>query len=447
MNINTILPKIYLNWSTLTPAEQQRALQRPIIAEFDHIKTQTALIMTAVKNQGDAALQKFTQQFDHVTLNQFAISADEINAAKQAIPIKHQQAIKTAISHLSIFHQAQLPKPIQIKTCTGVVCERYAKPIARVGLYVPGGSAPLVSTVMMLAIPAKIAHCPTRLLTTPPNADGHINPHILFTADLCGISQIYKIGGAQAIAALAYGTETVPKVDKIFGPGNAWVTQAKLLAAEDPDGADLDLPAGPSELFIIADQFSNPEFIAADLLSQAEHGVDSQVILVSTTETVIHAVNEAILRQLQLLPRKAIATQALLHSRMILVDNMSQAIEISNQYAPEHLILNIQQAETWAQQIHSAGAVFIGPWSAETLGDYVTGSNHVLPTYGFARNRSGLSTVDFMKFINFQTISQEGLMHIGEAANILAEIEGLQAHKSAVSVRMSEITAKKLELY
>lgn len=359
-----------------------------------------------------------------------------MEARKQISP-EAQAALTFAKERIEIFHQANYPEVVITETCTGVTCERQAKPIERVGLYIPGGSAPLVSTVLMLAVPASIAQCPVKIICTPPDTNGKIDPHILVAAELCGVQSVFKVGGAQAVAAMAYGTQSIPKVDKIFGPGNQWVTQAKMLVSQDPLGASIDMPAGPSELMVIADESANPEWVAADLLSQAEHGADSQVILVVTSLVLANKVANAVAEQVAVLPRQAIATQALMHSAIIVVETLANAIEIANQYAPEHLILAFDEAEVYKGDIQNAGAVFMGHWTPETAGDYVTGSNHVLPTNGFARSVSGLSILDFMKFIYFQTVTEAGMKIIGPHAEILAAIEGLDAHKQAVTKRLN----------
>jgi len=427
-----------INWSELTRVEQQRAIERPANEQQTTIYTQTTAIIEAVRTHGDAALIDFTQRFDKVKLEQLKLSSAAIAAAQQQVDANFLKAMEYAMHNIRVYHQAQLPQTLALTTVPGVHCERQARPIPRVGLYVPGGSAPLISTVMMLAIPALLAGCPLRILCTPPTPTGEIDPHVVVTAAACGIQDIYKVGGAQAIAAMAYGTETIPKVDKIFGPGNAWVTQAKVLVAQDPKGASLDLPAGPSEVMIIADKSANPAFIAADLLSQAEHGVDSHVLLISTCEHLLSAVNRAVERQLAVLKRRAIAKQALEKAVFIKVEDIATAITISNEYAPEHLILNIIDAEHYVADIQCAGAVFLGPWTPEVVGDYVTGSNHVLPTYGYGRSYSGLSLKDFLTFISFQTVTEEGLKALAPAAMQLAALEGLTAHEYALKVRLAK---------
>ncbi len=429
------------NWNKLPSSEQRNVLSRPVVSsEQDqaiHEKTQD--IINQVRLDGDKALIALAAQYDFVVLDQLKVTENEFSAAEKQVNRSEKQAMLFVKQQLETVHQAQLPVVKTIEVCEGVVCEQQFRPIERVGLYIPGGSAPLVSTVFMLAVPAEMASCPVRVLCTPANRQGEINPYLLVAARLCGIQTIYKVGGAQAIAAMAYGTESILKVDKIFGPGNAWVTRAKMLVAQDPNGASIDMPAGPSELMVIADENANATYVAADLLSQAEHGVDSQVMLLTFSTAYAEKVKAAILQQVALLPRKKIIEESLAHSRIIVVDNIEHAISISNQYAPEHLILHIADAENYIPMIQNAGAVFLGPWSPETVGDYVTGSNHVLPTYGYARSFSGLSLKDFMKIISFQTVTKQELKRIGQVAECLAELEGLNAHKQAVSLRLADL--------
>lgn len=428
--------KIYY-WENLSEIEKKKILDRPGLAANETTKNITTKIIQQVRLYGDDELISLTEKYDGAKLKELLVSSDEFAAAEKQITVAARQAIEFAKTQIESYHQLQLPSMQTIKIIEGVSCERQPRSIDRVGLYIPGGSAPLVSTVLMLAIPAKIANCPLRILCTPPNQQGKIDPHLLFAAKLCGIQYLYKIGGAQAIAAMAYGTESVPKVDKIFGPGNAWVTQAKMLVAQDPTGATIDMPAGPSELMVIADDNANQEYVAADLLSQAEHGIDSQVMLITFSEQFAVKVKNSIQLQLEALPRKEIARQSLMQSRIIIANTIEQAIVISNSYAPEHLILQITMPEKYVPYVKNAGTVFLGQWAPETIGDYVSGSNHVLPTYGYARSVSGLSVTDFMKFINFQMITKNGLKKIGDFAEQLAEIEGLQAHKRAVSLRLA----------
>lgn len=426
-------------WGTLTQAEKKNLLKRSAqTAQNLDFKQRVKNIVDTVQMQGDTAILSYTQQFDQVTLKQLKVSEQEFLQASREISPKVRRAIEFSIENIKTYHAAQRPVPIAIETRKGVLCQQQARPIQSVGLYVPGGSAPLLSTAMMLAVPASLAGCQQIILCSPPDKKGNIHPALLMACQLSGVSDIYKIGGAQAIAAMAYGTQTVPKTDKIFGPGNAIVTQAKLQVSEDPEGAAIDLPAGPSELMIIADETANPEFIAADLLSQAEHGTDSQVFLVTPVEALINQVQTALDKQIRLLSRKNIMEISLKTGAMILVKDFAQAVEVSNQYAPEHLIVASDHAEQWVASIHCAGAVFLGHLTPETAGDYVTGSNHVLPTYGYARNHSGLSLRDFMKFISIQSLSREGLKTIAEAAEILSELEGLTAHKNAITLRLRE---------
>lgn len=428
--------KIY-NWNDLSTCKKKDILLRPFQMETKNIKDQVTNIINQVKQGGDNTLIKLTERYDQVALTNLKVTAEELTKADKAVSFNAKETIAFAKRQIEANHILQLPKSQIVETCEGVVCERQSRPIECIGLYIPGGSAPLVSTVLMLGVPAEIAGCTVRILCTPPNSKGEIDPHLLVAARLCGIQSIYKIGGAQAIAAMAYGTETIPKVDKIFGPGNRWVTQAKMQIFADPQGAGIDMPAGPSELMVIADENANSEFIAADLLSQAEHGVDSQVMLVTLSEQFALKVESEVKKQLQKLPRRDIATQSLANSRVIIANNISEAIEISNAYAPEHLILQVDEADKYMSNITNAGAVFLGKWTPETVGDYVTGSNHVLPTYGYARHYSGLSVIDFMKFISFQRVTRQGLERIGHYAEALSDIEGLTAHKQAVSLRLN----------
>ncbi len=426
-------------WNNLSATEQQLQLARPASSQLYSIQEKTQKIIDRVKAEGDSALIALTATHDQVALAQLAITASEFTTAKNQISSKAQAALKSAFQQITTYHQAQQPGIHKIETAPGIYCERLPRAIDRVGLYVPGGSAPLISTLLMLAIPAQLAGCPLRILCTPPNKAGTIDPHLLAAAELCDIQQIYKVGGAQAIAAMAYGTQSIPKVDKIFGPGNAWVTAAKMLVSQDANGASIDMPAGPSELLVIADSHANPEFVAADLLSQAEHGPDSQVLLLTPSAELAAQVNNELRQQLPHLLRCAIAEQALEHGRIIIVPTLDQAFIISNTYAPEHLSLQVANPENYLPHISNVGAVFMGTWSAEAMGDYITGSNHVLPTSGFARACSGLSLVDFMKFISVQKVTESALHKLGPFVEHLAELEGLGAHKNAVSIRLAAI--------
>lgn len=429
--------KVY-DWNNMSSVERKTLLLRPLLDENDQIKLQVKKTIDQVKREGDRALMQLTACYDRVTLNNIKVSKDELLEANLQVSATAKSAIEFAKNQIAVNHAAQLPTNKKIETCEGVICERQPRPIENIGLYIPGGSAPLVSTVLMLGVPAEMAGCSVRILCTPPNTKGMIDPHILVAAQLCGIESIYKVGGAQAIAAMAYGTETIPKVDKIYGPGNSWVTEAKMQIFEDKAGASIDMPAGPSELMVIADDNANPEYIAADLLSQLEHGIDSQVMLVTISQQIATAVQSKINKMINELPRQEIIKQSLKNSRSLIVDTLSEAIAVSNAYAPEHLILQVRDPDQYVAAIKNAGAVFLGQWAPETVGDYVTGSNHVLPTYGYARSYSGLSVTDFMKFITFQKVTRQGLATIGPYAETLAEIEGLAAHKQAVSLRLSE---------
>ncbi len=425
-----------VRWKDLTRAQQLELLKRPVNQSDGDFSKKVEMIIAEVRQSGDAALIALTEKLDRVALTQVRVTESERAAALTQVDPELMKAIRDAIRRITVFHEAQLPCPIDLETSAGVRCERKFFPIERVGLYIPGGTAPLPSTVMMLGVPSRIAGCSLRVLATPPQADGSINSTILATAHELGITEIYKMGGAQAIAALAYGTQSVPKVDKIYGPGNAWVTEAKLQVSQDPSGAACDLPAGPSEVLVIADHDANPGFVASDLLSQAEHGVDSQVILISTSAPVLKQVQVELAAQLAHLPRSKIAALALEKSVLIEVETLKQAMDISNEYAPEHLILQVQQAREYSKGVRHAGSVFLGAWTPESVGDYASGTNHVLPTYGFARSYSGLSTESFMKAISFQELSEHGLRDLGPTVERIAEAEFLDAHKRAVSIRL-----------
>ncbi|MGE0113861.1 MAG: histidinol dehydrogenase [Steroidobacteraceae bacterium] len=426
-------------WSTLTAAEQAAALNRPAQDNATEVLQKTQAIIDEVRAGGDAALRILTERFDGARLDQLQVSDAEFAVAEQALTEVQLTALKRAIANVRRFHEAQLSEPLRVETSPGVVCERHYRAIDAVGLYAPAGTAPLPSTVIMLAVPASIANCPTRILCTPPRRDGSADPAVLVTARLCGIDRVFKVGGAQAVAAMAFGTESIPKTDKIFGPGNRWVTAAKLLVANDPNGAALDLPAGPSEVLVIADEQANPAFVAADLLAQAEHSVDAQSILVTTSNALTDQVLVELDRQTALLSRESTLLKALEHARLIIVNDLSTAFAVSNAYAPEHLIVQVNNARSWLPQIRNAGSVFLGPWTPETMGDYCSGTNHVLPTYGFARAYSGLSLADFMKRMTVQELSSAGLQDLGPTAVTIAELEGLDAHANAVRVRMAQL--------
>ena len=422
------------NWQTLPENAKRQRLARPHQAHT--VKDTVQAIISAVETQGDDALLQLTHEFDGASLSALAISAEQI--AKAQVSDEALSAIQTAIETITTFHQAMMPQSFRVTTAKGVSIERIYRPINKVGLYVPGGNnTPLVSSLLMQAIPALVAGCSLRVLCTPPNARGEIDPHLLVAAHLCQIETIYTVGGAQAIAAMAYGTKTVPKVDKIFGPGNRYVTEAKTQVSIDPAGAAIDMPAGPSEVMIIADNDANPAYVAADLIAQAEHGPDSQVLLLCESQAFAEAVNDAILEQLQGLTRRNIIAQSLSHGAILLCGERSEMLTIANDYAPEHLIINRIDADDWVSDVSNAGTIFLGPWAAETMGDYVTGSNHVLPTHGFSRNHSGLSTIDFLKAISVQSITREGIDTLGGAACTLAMIEGLDGHANAVRQRLT----------
>jgi histidinol dehydrogenase len=409
-------------------------LQRPYSDNREVMRSVQA-VLDAVRNEGDEAVRRFTRQFDKADLTSFWVTDEEFAAAEAEVPAALKEAIALAKQNIETFHAAQGSEREAVETVPGVRCWRKSVGIARVGLYIPGGSAPLFSTILMLAVPAVLAGCGEIVLCTPCNSEGSLHPAILYTAQLCGIRKIYKAGGAQAIAALAYGTETLAAVDKIFGPGNQYVTAAKQLV--QMEGVAIDMPAGPSEVCVLADETASPAFVAADLLSQAEHGPDSQVLLVTTRENWAEEVLEAVEAQRLLLPRAEIARQALQHSKVLVLPSMEEAMELVNQYAAEHLIISCREAERWAGQVQQAGSVFIGPYSPESAGDYASGTNHTLPTNGFARAYSGVSLDSFVKKITFQQLSRDGLHRIGPAVMAMAEAEGLQAHAEAVRIRLS----------
>jgi histidinol dehydrogenase len=394
-------------------------------------------ILKKVKTEGDNAIFDLTRQFDGIEVSEIKVSDNEINSAGIDISEKLKGAIDTARRNIERFHKVQLKDDDVIETSLGVRCWRKNVQIEKIGLYIPGGTAPLFSTVLMLAVPAKIAGCERIILCTPPRKDGTINPVILYTAHITGVTDIYKVGGAQAIAAMAYGTENIPKVDKIFGPGNQYVTKAKEII--QMEGTAVDMPAGPSEVLVIADITADPTFIASDLLSQAEHGSDSQVILLTDSSDLISSVQKEINSQLEILPRKEIAIKALKNSLMILFDSTMECIEFSNQYAPEHLIISTSDYQALAEKVTNAGSVFLGKYSCESAGDYASGTNHTLPTGGYAKSFSGVSVESFMKKISFQEISAAGLKTIGPSIELMAEAEHLTAHKNAVSIRLKSL--------
>ncbi len=411
-------------------------LQRP---SMDHAGLYAVVqdVLDAVKKEGDKAVAAYTQKFDGVTIDHAIVSEAAINEAALELAPALKEAVQLAAKNIRCFHEAQVNNPVSIETMPGVSCWRKSVGIDKVGLYIPGGSAPLFSTVLMLGIPAVIAGCKEIILCTPPSKDGSVHPAILYAASVVGIKRIYKIGGVQAIAAMAYGTETVPQVYKIFGPGNQSVTAAKQLVQES--GVAIDMPAGPSEVCVLADESCNPAFVASDLLSQAEHGPDSQVLLVSTSTKVVDQINEALASQLAILPRKDIAQLALENSKAIVVGSMEQAIFIVNSYAAEHLIIACKNDEAVAEQITNAGSVFLGNYSPESVGDYASGTNHTLPTSGYARAYSGVSVDSFVKKITYQKVTPAGLQAIGAAVETMAAAEGLEAHKNAITIRLQTL--------
>ena len=410
--------------------------QRPEL-ELDYLDSSVKNIMTRVRKSGDYALKEFAWQFDKVRLNALEVTSTEIEVAVKATPANLAQAIQTAHTNILKFHRAQEVPLLSIETMPGVICQRKSVPIEKIGIYIPGGSAPLFSTVLMLGVPAKLAGCQEIILCTPPTENGTINPVILFAANLVGITKIYKVGGAQAIAAMAYGTESIASVYKVFGPGNQYVTKAKQLIAME--GIAIDMPAGPSEVLVFADETANPDFIAADLLSQAEHGADSQVVLVSTSEAIFPKVAMEIDRQLDFLPRKDIAQESLKNSLFTSFEDIDTAFEFINTYAPEHLIINAKKAHSLTDKVRNAGSVFVGAFTPEAAGDYASGTNHTLPTNGFAKAYSGVSLSSFQKHITIQEISNEGLQRLGPAVEIMAEAENLLGHKNAITVRLQTL--------
>lgn len=408
-------------------------LQRPVM-NVAALEASVKNILQEVRQQGDAAVKKFTQQFDKAAIDNLQVAEDEFTQAQQVLDAKLKAAILSAKVNIETFHKAQLGSTQIIETMPGVQCWRKSVAIEKVGLYIPGGTAPLFSTILMLSIPAKLAGCKEIILCSPPDATGNLHPAILFTAKAVGINKVFKAGGVQAIGAMAYGTESIPAVSKLFGPGNQYVTCAKQLVQQE--GVAIDMPAGPSEVAVYADATANAAFVAADLLSQAEHGADSQVILVSCDETVVNAIEQEIQKQVTQLPRKDIALKALENSKLILVNNEEQAMELLNEYAAEHLILSCANAGVLAEKVINAGSVFIGHYSPESVGDYASGTNHTLPTNGYAKAYSGVSVDSFVKKITFQQLSQQGLQNISKTVIAMAEAEGLDAHANAVRIRL-----------
>lgn len=422
----------------ISPSKTQwsEILRRPA-QDIEDIENTVNEIFRDVKQNGDFAVGKYTSLFDGADIKNHLVDAQTISEAKRSISDDLKEAMFLAKRNIKRFHSAQKTSKVKIETEKGVICWQEKRPIDKIGLYIPGGTAPLFSTVLMLGVPAEIAGCKDVVLCTPPDKAGRIADEILFAAELCGINKIYKVGGIQAIAALTFGTESIPKVYKIFGPGNQFVTVAKQLATNF--GMAIDMPAGPSELLVVADESANAAYVASDLLSQAEHGIDSQVILVSMSRDFIGKVEQEVYKQLAVLPRKAIAKKAIDNSKLVFVDNNQTALDLINAYAPEHLIVCTNNNDFYIDGIINAGSVFVGSYTPESAGDYASGTNHTLPTNGFAKSYSGVNLDSFTKSISFQTISKEGLINIGKTVEVMAEAEGLQAHKNAVSIRLKDI--------
>lgn len=422
-------------WSKIDKAQRSQLLQRPAMNANHKINEIVSKIIANVIENGDSALKSLSLEFDKVSIDTLRISPETALTSEAKLSDDLKTAIAIAKANITRFHEAQRIQPIVVETMPGVVCQQVTRPIESVGLYIPGGSAPLFSTVLMLAVPAKIAGAKKLVLCSPPP----IADEIIYTASLCGVDEIYQVGGAQAIAAMAFGTDSIPKVDKIFGPGNSYVTEAKRQVSQAINGAAIDMPAGPSEVLVIGDYRADPDFIASDLLSQAEHGPDSQVILLTESESQAFAVIEAVKSQLAELPRQSIASQALSHSHIIITQSISEAIEISNQYGPEHLILQIEDAISYVDKITNAGSVFVGDYSPESAGDYASGTNHVLPTYGYTKTYSSLGLADFQKRMTIQQLTPEGLLNLGPSIEIMASAEQLVAHKQAVTLRLATL--------
>lgn len=416
--------------------EWKVVLKRPTqtVADIEDIVN---LIFKEVAEGGDTIINTYTQQFDKVSLSSLLVSGEEIEEAKNLVSNELKKAIALAKKNIEIFHEVQKTDKIEVETSPGVKCWQEKRPIQKVGLYIPGGTAPLFSTILMLAVPANIAGCNEIVLCSPPNSEGKIHPAILYTADLCGVTKIFKAGGIQAIAGMTFGTESIPQVYKIFGPGNQFVTVAKQIATKH--GVAIDMPAGPSELLVVADDSANPVFVASDLLSQAEHGVDSQVLLVSTSKILILEVEQEITKQVSELPRKEIAQKAIANSKLIYVEDNQTAIDLINEYGPEHYIVCVENEDFYIDNTFNAGSVFIGNYTPESAGDYASGTNHTLPTNGYAKQYSGVNLDSFLKSMTFQKITKKGIQNIGNAIEIMADAEGLQAHKNAVTLRLNSL--------
>lgn len=426
-----------LDWKTLDEPGRRDALRRPQFQLDPHVQRLVREIVDRVKDERDASVRVYTERFDRSWLESFAVSPDEFAAARRAVTRAQREALARAIANVARFHARQVPDSYVVETEKGVRCEELVRPLSSVGLYVPAGTAPLPSSVIMLGVPARLAGCQTRILCTPPRPGGSVHPALLVAAELCGIETVFKVGGAQAIAALAYGTETIPKVRKIFGPGNAYVAAAKAIVSQDPEGAACDLPAGPTEVMVVADETARAAFVAADLLSQAEHDALAQAILVTDSRVLAEDVAMELVAQLPALSRSRILSQSLAACRAIVVPDLATALDVANAYAPEHLLLQMREPRRWLPEVENAGAVFLGPWSAEAFGDYCSGTNHVLPTFGYARMLSGLTVRDFVRTMSVQEISAEGASALGPTAITLARMEGLDGHGAAVARRLA----------
>ena len=426
-------------WKDLDEPSRDAALARPQAISDMSLMDSVREILSDVRVNGDEALKRFTQKFDGVAVNAVEVPKHSLEAAWNALPASDQSVIERARRNIKRFHEVQIQDPIEIETEPGVLCRREVRAIETAGLYVPGGTAPLVSTLLMLAVPAKVAGVQNRIVVTPPGKDGKVDPVILAAAYRCKISRLFVVGGAQAIGALAYGTETIPKCDKIFGPGNAWVAAAKSLVAQEPGGPAIDMPAGPSEAMVLADEAADPSFVASDLLSQAEHDKVAQVICVASSPEVASKIEAELEKQVTGLPREAIAREALQHGRMFVANDRTDIIDIVNRYAPEHLIIQLKDPDTYVGAIRNAGSIFLGPWTPESVGDYASGTNHTLPTYGAARAYSGVTLDSFTKYVSVQKLTKQGLKRLGPVVERLAEMEGLEAHKRAVSLRLEAL--------
>ena len=427
-------------WKNLGEEARGLALARPQTISENSLNAGVQEILSDVRQNGDEALNRLTQRFDGVVVDALELPKTDLKAAWDALPPSDQAVIERARRNIKLFHEAQIQGPIEVETEPGVVCQRISRAIETAGLYVPGGTAPLVSTLLMLAVPAQVAGVQNRIVVTPPSKDGRVNTIILAAAYRCNVSRLFIVGGAQAIAALAYGTETIPKCDKIYGPGNSWVAAAKSLVAQETGGPAIDLPAGPSEAMVVADNAADPIFVASDLLSQAEHDTVAQVVCVATSSKVAESIEAELEKQVAELPREKIARASLKHGRMIIAEERADIIDIINRYAPEHLVVQLRDPDTYVGAIRNAGSIFLGPWTPESVGDYASGTNHTLPTNGAARAYSGITLESFLKYMSVQKLTKQGLKRLGPAVERLAEMEGLEAHKRAVSLRLETLS-------